>query len=475
MPILYTKSLKAQNSLKTGIIPEKQSSTSTEGNRQQTQLKQVEFTKRLDALNLTEEDFKNKYGTTQHRYWYDTDPRYKLKVDSNSKELSKRVGSYEYPSTDVRRDGVINPNAEFMVPNLKGKTKSGMVESTNDIISSVLPIPGIEEIKGTKLFNIENKVFKENKLIEQLNSILKPKVEFDIHDVRLDYHNKNRILSPYEHQMLKKEGYGNSINYKGIHTKDAVGNILKDDVKPNRPKNLQDYLTGKQHEKISEQNTNIKDLTVYKKEENKILPNKKYINPSDNITLPYERSEVSRKADKEISNWYSDQVTKEKFINYGGTDNEFNNVLNSLENPIRSNYEKWGENQPAGAYIPIVDRAGIPKNSTVGIGVHEGAHKTKILLPSNKFKYPKLHNDLIDAVKEAPSETYAEIMRMRSNMKWSPSTKINSDMLEKGLTTIEDGYGIPYKIQDKKLFLDIVNKAPIIIPPAMLTISNQNK
>jgi hypothetical protein len=56
---------------------------------------------------------------------------------------------------------------------------------------------------------------------------------------------------------------------------------------------------------------------------------------------------------------------------------------------------------------------------------------------------------------------------MRSNMGWKPGTVVDEAMLDKGLKTMNGGYGIPYKIKDKGLFLNIINKAPAVLPYAI--------
>jgi len=51
-----------------------------------------------------------------------------------------------YPADDLRRDGVVPPNTEFMAPNMSGKAKSDFVKSNNDIIGMAVPMPGLEKI-----------------------------------------------------------------------------------------------------------------------------------------------------------------------------------------------------------------------------------------------------------------------------------------------------------------------------------------
>lgn len=45
-----------------------------------------------------------------------------------------------------------------------------------------------------------------------------------------------------------------------------------------------------------------------------------------------------------------------------------------------------------------------------------------------------------------------------------PGQKIDMETLDKGLKTIQNGYSIPNKIKDKNKLLDVINKAPALVP-----------
>ena len=127
--------------------------------------------------------------------------------------------------------------------------------------------------------------------------------------------------------------------------------------------------------------------------------------------------------------------------------------------------------------MDVFKQASIPINAKVDVGVHEGIHKTGLLLEKSNPILNELWNDFTDAVREIPTESYPEIFRLRYNMGLKPGQKIDMETLDKGLKTIQDGYSIPNKIKDKNKLLDIINKAPALVPflGTYLQSQNQNK
>lgn len=301
--------------------------------------------------------------------------------------------------------------------------------------------------------------------------LFRPK-NFDIHDVRLKYHNM-MVLQPEEIALLQKEGKGNPSNYKNAKVKDVGGrHLLRDvDLPPLEKGDIVRSFMGEKFDNIPE-DVPIKTEIATNENPNKIIFEKEnIIEKPKEVELKYgiypgeyERSDVSRKADKWLSDWYDTPESKQKFMDYGGTEEQWQKVLDSLENPIKSNFDNYGKNQPAGAYFPGADQATIPRSANIGVGTHEGAHKTKIVLGPKRTMLKKLYNDLADVVHMDPVETYAEIARMRTNMDWTPKTTVDEKMLEEGLKSINNYYHMPWFIRDKNKFLEILNKAPALIP-----------
>jgi hypothetical protein len=338
--------------------------------------------------------------------------------------------------------------------------------ATKDFANQLLnPLAGVGDLVQYGFSKTKN----STKLIGNPKNVLDKGL--DVHDVRLKYHN-NQLLDFDEQALLNIEGKGNVKNYRKIDTEDKLGSTQVEDAKPQNfnKDDLKKTLFGREQDKVeipsnySTQTVND-NINLYNQEQG-ININKKNWDPDDFVihnVKPYQRTSKTREADKWISDWYSSPTTKQKFIDYGGTETEWTQVQNSLENPILSNYN-WGNNRPGGLYMPIIDKASVPLNAPTDIAVHEGLHKTKIVLDKKNTILPKLWNDLTDAVKEVPSEVYPELGRMRYNLKIKTGEKMTMNQLDEGLKTISNAYGIPYKIKDKNKLLDIVNKMPAVIP-----------
>lgn len=380
---------------------------------------------------------------------------------------------------------------------LKGKkNNAGIVE---DIVTDPLNLVGAGLVgklsKADKVIDATKVVSKVlNKTDDVLSKIGTPlNRPIDIHDIRKKYHN-DLILQPDEIKLLKKEGKGNRDNYRNVSGTDIVGKIHTKDLSTEMnfdKKSIEEVLFGKDYnaEKVANKKEinnlenvdfNISNKSVF--EENK-LNIKSYKDEVEDLIKDFktdisvfERTETSMKADKWLNDWFTHPETKKAFINYGGTEKEWADVLNTLENPLRSSV-KYGKGQPSGVYMDVFKQASIPINAKVDVGVHEGIHKTGLLLKKSNPILNNLWNDFIDAVRETPVESYPEIFRLRYNLGLKPGQKIDMETLENGLNTIKDGYGIPFKIKDKNKLLEIINKAPALIPflGVYLQSQNQNK
>ena len=381
---------------------------------------------------------------------------------------------------------------------VKGKkNNAGIVE---DIVTDPLNLVGVGLVgKLSKADKVIDAVKAGSKVLNKTDDVLSKigtplNRSIDIHDIRKKYHN-DLILQPDEIKLLQREGKGNRTNYRNVSGTDIVGKIHQDDIKPkeiNFDRNsIEELLFGKDYgaEKVpTKSNVNtLNDIKLNNSnksifEENK-LNIKSYKDEIEDLIKDFktdisvfERTETSMKADKWLNDWFTHPETKKAFINYGGTEKEWVDILNTLENPIRSSV-KYGKGQPEGVYMDVFKQASIPINAKVDVGVHEGIHKTGLLLEKSNPILNELWNDFTDAVREIPTESYPEIFRLRYNMGLKPGQKIDMETLDKGLKTIQDGYSIPNKIKDKNKLLDIINKAPALVPflGTYLQSQNQNK
>lgn len=409
-----------------------------------------------------------------------------------SKTFNKTYYSPYFKTADRYGHGYIAevPKNSATFNNRYSNGKDWSMHTTEQIPIDKANILKKDWLMGYKKINAPKKQFKTDDVLSKIGTPLNRPI--DIHDIRKKYHN-DLILQPDEIKLLQKEGKGNRANYRNVPGIDIVGKMHTDDIKPkkmNFDKNsVEELLLGKDYsnQKVptkSNVNTlndiklNISDKSIFKENELNIKSYKKEIEElmKDLKTdiSSFERTETSMKADKWLNDWFNHPETKKAFINYGGTEKEWGDILNSLENPIR-NSEKWGKGQPGGAYMDVFKQASIPVGAKVDAAVHEGIHKTGLLTKKSNPILNNLWNDFTDAIREIPTESYPEIFRLRYNLKLKPGEKISMKTLEKGLKTIQDGYSIPYKIKDKNKLLEIVNKAPALIPFLDLYLQSQNQ
>jgi hypothetical protein len=119
---------------------------------QRDQLKQNLFQQASQGNPEAEQQFREIFGISTHRYRYDNDPQYREQTQTNMREHTG--AKIDYPSTDLRKEGNITPNTAWMYPQLKGKGKQAMTEFSNQVIETALPIPGIDKInKAAKIIN----------------------------------------------------------------------------------------------------------------------------------------------------------------------------------------------------------------------------------------------------------------------------------------------------------------------------------
>lgn len=314
----------------------------------------------------------------------------------------------------------------------------------------------------------------------------------DVHDVRLKYHN-NQILDLDELDMLNKYGKGTEKNYKNVdptNLSDAFLDIYGkiSETKSDKVDFMKMFL-GEDFDKINIpeniQNNIDAPKDIINLEQNIVKPKSPTWNIEDFVMGrykgPYERTAESKLADKWLTEWYDNPTSKQRFLDYGGTEEGWTEVLNSLENPIRSGkpYPK-SLDDIAGLYSTKQNKASINTNilqeELIPTGVHEGAHKTRIVDKNHILKrgpsgLKNLYNDITDASKLQPEETYSEIIRMRYMQGWKPETVVTMDMLEKGLKELGGGYMMSAKIKDKNKLLEIINKAPVVIPGILGTVT----
>lgn len=389
----------------------------------------------------------------------------------------------------------VPPNAMWMYPNLDPLLAAPMVANQGKYMAEaalgMIPIPLLEKIPALKALG------RIGVIDDVAASVLKPVQKFitkqrarnyttpeimdrpiDIHDVRNKYHSKAVFLQPEEIELLHKFGPGNPVNYNTKVTDDVLGATYTEDIEPS----VYDFFGIGSREELRGVVQPKLDISTRHKPENgpsigidKTLVDSgkgrmadSYINTGKTRMFSYrpygqfQRTSNSVIADDWITSWYEHPTTKKRFLDFGGTEADWENVLNTLENPVKSGY-KWGEGQPGGIYNKLWEQASVPVDADIGAIVHEGAHKTKIALGIDG-ELKKLYNDFTDAIRLDPAESYAEVMRIRYEMGWTPDTKITEEMMKEALRAVGwTHYLITPKVIDRKKLLNLFNTAPSIV------------
>ena len=178
-----------------------------------------------DDMPIADEQFEKRYGTSPHRYRYDNDPEYRKYYEQQSRNATSTI---DYPSTDLRRKGVVAPNSMWMYPNLTGESKAQATNFSNAVIEMALPIPGLDAMgKIPSVFKAGKKLIKPvSKVVNKVDDVV-GKVSRYLESP--DPNNYYRVIG-------NKEGYDDLITsgivrpnqsgiFKGRNTYYTKGNI----------------------------------------------------------------------------------------------------------------------------------------------------------------------------------------------------------------------------------------------------------
>lgn len=310
----------------------------------------------------------------------------------------------------------------------------------------------------------------EDDLFKKLTAPYIETLDRDIHDIRFDYHNNNKVLTLREQSLLKEKGFGDPNNYKG----DSEGLLLMLGQEARKTRNVgKEPIDLKSNKPIIETSskyvneTNLYDNTII--ENNNIIIDK--TNPIPRKSTPIlMRSRNTREADKWISDWFKNPSTKTRYETIVGSDKGYNQILKNNDRHIIQSSLSNKQVNAGGAGIP--GRAEIARNMPVSYGVHEAVHKAHLANgESIASKFEAKANYLTDGtanIEEGFSEIYPEIMRMRFQEGWKPGEIISENQLAKGLEKMGDGYNLKGNVIDMKKLLKAVNTLPALLPAAAL-------
>lgn len=159
--------------------------------------------------------FEARYGTSPHRWRYDTDPAYKKEVDDRMEKTQHLTGTIDLPATNIfSKKYAGNPNLAFMThKGMSPEGKRALEESNLGIIGAVLPIPGLETVgKIPSIAKLGGKVLQREKLgatlthpdVKEIVNFPKPSESAPESLVLADF--KARIQTPEGRRRLQKLG-----------------------------------------------------------------------------------------------------------------------------------------------------------------------------------------------------------------------------------------------------------------------------
>jgi hypothetical protein len=121
---------------------------------------------------MNEGEFRQKWGTSLHRYNQETDINYAQQAEKNAKKTQSLYGKVDFPSTDFRSsDYQGNPALSFMNPNgLKGQALKDMEMLHMGVIGAALPIPMIDKMgKIPSVFDVAKNIKKGAVMVDDIS------------------------------------------------------------------------------------------------------------------------------------------------------------------------------------------------------------------------------------------------------------------------------------------------------------------
>jgi len=227
---------------------------------------------------ITDDDFKDKYGTNKHVYQMNSNPKYRAEVEANAKELVKRNGSIDYPSTYMDSKSFTgNPNLNYMIPNgLTGEARKAYEQSQMDVVGALLPIPGLQQMGkipsiGTGVKNLA-KFIKPTKSVENA-------ANFGLSGPNLNYPqtiNELNITPGYGEPLFHEKAFNEKIAELATNFKTPEGRRRIQNLIDNNPQL---------------QNTNVDDF-IKRLEESKFATTEPYMYKADNKNPLYIKKQI---------------------------------------------------------------------------------------------------------------------------------------------------------------------------------------
>lgn len=288
-------------------------------------------------------------------------------------------------------------------------------------------------------------------------------------------------------------------------------NFLTDLLKPKSKKTNSNF----NFDKIPERKfTTLDDFrTNYKSEYNVENPSRTFYGEKLNIEGE-ESNFLTRSIDDKIEKHYNNEITFQKFKDYGGDESSYQKLIDNINTPSKtvSSGVDVGLLTDEGVSLAVHNKYLDPAQTRSTL-FHEKAHQSKVVASKREDSLlPKLWDDIneltgytknyTDADKgsigmylSSPTEVYSRIMELRykaykAGLK--PYEKFTKELLEKTGEVVRDSNGKitrmsgimpPNYSKNMDKWLNLINKAPVIIPPVIAPLfgisypqlQNQNK
>jgi len=268
-------------------------------------------------------------------------------------------------------------------------------------------------------------------------------------------------------------------------------NFLTDLFKP-KSKNINSNFN---FDKIPERKfTPLDDFkTNYKSEYNVENPSRTFHGKKLNIEGE-ESNFLTRSIDDKIEKHYNNEITFQKFKDYGGDESSYQRLIDNINTPSKtvSSGVDVGLLTDEGVSLAVHNKYLDPAETRSTL-FHEKAHQSKVVASKREDSLlPKLWDDIneltgytknyTDADKgsigmylNSPTEVYSRIMELKYKAGLKPYENFTKELLEKTGEVIRDSNGKiirmsgimpPNYSKNADKWLKLINKAPVIIPPA---------
>lgn len=303
---------------------------------------------------------------------------------------------------------------------------------------------------------------------------------------------------------------------------DKTDDVVKPTVYNEGENRILDFFTPKNRKKVSSEFTfenipdrkfnSLNDFRTKYKSDYQVSTDKRTFKgkPLDvTRTGKEESNHLTRYIDDKIEEHYNNEITLQKFKDYGGDEKLFQTLIDNINTPSKT-VEKNLSNASGlltdeGVSLAVHNKY-LDVNQTMQTLFHEKGHQSKIvastkeesLLPnlwedisklSGYSKYTSADKGSIGMYINHPTEIYSRIMELKYKANLKPYENFTKELLEKIGGVERDASGKIIKmgglmptsyIRNEAKWLKLINKAPVLFPitigiEATIQSQNQNK